>query len=221
MNLVDGLNLFKDDEGPDWKRTLALEQRGQEMVRLVQHFGDSPDTAAQEFAHRLLVDIEAWKGMCMRERMINAVQNPPAFVWAAFYGCSIAMTDVEKIRAIMCLQGFGASVDEETGMRRAKVASSVLRFLHPEEWGVVDWRTLGIRSALRRCRDEVDQALATAGRENAPTMREHFDLIDEHAVCDEVRAYREMRIGGTLSRAADIDMALFGLSLTVWPLPNA
>jgi hypothetical protein len=36
----------------------------------------------------------------MRERMVNAVQNPPAFVWAAFYGAVIGKTDVTKIKAI-------------------------------------------------------------------------------------------------------------------------
>jgi hypothetical protein len=220
MNLVDGLTLFKDDEGPDWKRTLELERRSREMLLLVQRFRDCPGAAAQEFAQRLLVDIEAWKGMCMRERMVNAVQNPPAFVWAAFYGAVSAVTDVRRIRAIMGLKGFGASVDEQTGMRHAKVASSVLRFLYPEDWGVVDWRTLGIRSALRRCAGDVDRALAAARRDLASTMREHFDLIDEYAVCDEVLAYRAMRGAEPLSRAADIDMALFGLSRSVWPLPN-
>ncbi len=220
MTLIDGLTIFKGDEGPDWKRTLALEERGREIVRLVQRFGASPDAAAKEFAHRLLVDIEKWKGMCIGERMVNAIQNPPAFVWAAFYGAVIANTDLAKIRAIMGLKGFGASVDEETGMRRAKVASSVLRFLYPDEWGVVDWRTLGIRSALRRCGGDIDRAIEAAGNDDAHTMRKHFELIDEHVVCDEARAYRQMRREVPLSRAADIDMALFGLSLKVWPLPN-
>ncbi len=155
MTLIVGLTIVKSDEGPDWKRTLALEERGREIVRLVQQFGASPDAAAHESAHRLLVDIEAWKGMCMRERMVNAIQSPPAFVWAAFYGAVIANTDVAKICAIMGLKGFGASVDEETGMRRAKVASSVLRSLYSDEWGVVDWRTLGIRDALRRCGGDI------------------------------------------------------------------
>ena len=45
-------------------------------------------------------------------------------------------------------------------------------------------------------------------------------LIDQYVVCCEVRAYRQMRAAAPLSRAADIDMALFGLSLSVWPLPN-
>jgi hypothetical protein len=220
MTLVDGLTFFADDEGPDWKRTLELEERGQEMVRLVEKFRDCPDAAAQQFAHRLLIDIEAWKGMCMRERMVNAVQNTPASVWAAFYGAVISKTDLTKIEAIMGLKGFGQSVDEETGMRRAKVASSVLRFLYPMEWGVVDWRTLAIRSALRGCNGDVDRSLEAARGDDATTMRALFDLIDKHVVCGEVRAYREMRAAAPLSRAADIDMALFGLSLSVWPLPN-
>jgi hypothetical protein len=115
MTLADGLTLFADDEGPDWKRTLELEERGQKMVGLAEQFRDCPDAAAQQFAYQLLIDIEAWKSMCMRERMVNAVQNPPAFVCAAFYRAVIGKTDVAKIRAIMGLKGFGASVDEETG----------------------------------------------------------------------------------------------------------
>jgi hypothetical protein len=152
--------------------------------------------------------------------MVNAVQNTPASVWAAFCGAVIGMTDLTKIEAIMGLRGFGQSVDEETGMRRAKVASSVLRFLYPMEWGVVDWRTLAIRCALRRCKGDVDLALEAAGEDAAAEMRALFDLIDQHVVCCEVRAYRQMRAAAPLSRAADIDMALFGLSLSVWPLPN-
>ena len=220
MTLADGLKLFADDEDPAWKRTLELEDRGRKMVGLVEQFLDCPDAAAQQFAHKLLIDIEAWKGMCMRERMVNAVQNPPASVWAAFYGAVISKTDRDKIRSIMGLKGFGASEDEETGMRRAKVASSVLRFLYPQEWGVVDWRTLAIRSALRRCNDDVDQALKVAGQHDAAAMRALFDVINEDAVCGEVLAYRQMRTAAPLSRAVDIDMALFGLSLSVWSLPN-
>jgi hypothetical protein len=219
MTLVDGLTLFADDEA-GWKRTLELEERGGEMVRLAEKFGGCPDNAAQQFARQLLIDIEAWKGMCMRERMVNAIQNPLESVWAAFYGAVIGKTDLTKIRAIMVLKGFGGSEDEETGMRRAKVASSVLRFLYPKEWGVVDWRTLAIRSALRRCNSDVDRALEAARPDDAATMRALFDLIDEHAVCDEVLAYRQMRTAAPLSRAADIDMALFGLSLSVWRLPQ-
>jgi hypothetical protein len=100
MTLADGLSLFANDEGRDWKRTLELEERGQKMVELAEQFLDCPDVAGQKFDHRLLIDIKAWKGMCMRERMVNAVQNPPAFVWAAFYGAVIGKTDVTKIKAI-------------------------------------------------------------------------------------------------------------------------
>ena len=127
----------------------------EKMVGLAEQFGDCPDAAARQFAHQLLIDIEAWKGMCMRERMVNAIQNTPASVWAAFYGAVIGETDLAKIRAIMGLKGFGASEDEETGMRRAKVASSVLRFLYPQEWGVVDWPNA--LSPFRSCPEAVQR----------------------------------------------------------------
>ena len=67
MTLIDGLTLFADDGGSDWKRTLELEERGQKIVGLAKQFGDSPDAAAKQFAHQFLIDIEKWKGMCMRE----------------------------------------------------------------------------------------------------------------------------------------------------------
>jgi len=221
MTLLDGLTLFREDAGPGWeKTTLSLEQRGQSLVRLVQQFGDSPDAAAKQFARDLLVDIEKWKAMCMRERMVNAIQNAPELVWAAFYGAIIANSDLGKIRAIMCLKGFGASVDEESGMRRAKVASSVLRFVYPDDWGVVDWRTLGIRSALRRCDGDIDRVIRDAFDDDTNGMRKLFDLIDERTVCEEMEVYRQMRTAAPLSRAADIDMALFGLSTKVWPFSS-
>ena len=72
---------------------------------------------------------------------------------------------------------------------------------------------------LSRCGGDIDRAIEAAGNDGH-TMRKHFELIDEHVVCDEARAYRQMRREVPLSRAADIDMALFGLSLKVWPLPN-
>ena len=54
-------------------------------------------------------------------------------------------------------------------------------------------------------------------RHRAADLREVYDQVDEHAACGEVSAYRSMRTDPPLSRAADIDMALFGLSEIVWP----
>ena len=219
MTLADGLPHFSSGDGwASW--TTGLEARGRKIVSLIEHFRDQPDEHGLQFAHAFLVDIEKWKSMCLKERMGNAGLNSPASVWAAFWGAVTGSTDLQKIEAVMSLKGFGSSTDADTGMRRAKVASSVLRFLNPAEWGVVDWRTLAIRSALTKCNGDIDLALKEAGRSRAQDMRKLFDIVDGQVVCGEVKAYRQMRAESPLSRAADIDMALFGLSLTVWPLPN-
>ena len=51
-------------------------------------------------------------------------------------------------------------------------------------------------------------------------MRELFDEVNDDAVCDEMLAYRQMRTAVPLSRAADIEMALFGISMKAWPFAN-
>jgi len=38
----------------------------------------------------------------------------------------------------------GHSRDDESGKRRSKRATAVLRFLDPKLWGVVDWRVAAI-----------------------------------------------------------------------------
>jgi hypothetical protein len=218
MNLIDGLNHFKKSEGPAWwQYTEDLEYRARQLLQLLSRYGPSPAQAALTFAYDLLVDIEKWKAMCMKERMVNAQQNPPHSIWAAYHGAVAARSDQDAILAVMSLKGFGASVDEVTGQRRAKVASAVLRFLMPETWGVVDWRTIAIRGILNKHHGDVDLAIADARRHRAADLREVYDQVDEHAACGEVSAYRSMRTDPPLSRAADIDMALFGLSEIVWP----
>lgn len=218
MNLLDGWNYYKDRQGSDWAFTCQLEHRASQILGLLAAHGDSPDAASLAFAHDLLVDIEKWKAMCLKERMINAQQNSPEAVWAAFHGAFVGSSDRNVILAIMSLKGFGASVDEETGLRRAKVASSVLRFLRPDDWGVVDWRTIAMRSFLNKHNGNIDLAIYEAKLQKAQDLRDAYDFANEDVVCSEVWAYRKMRTAVPLARAADIDMALFGLSQKVWPL---
>jgi hypothetical protein len=57
--------------------------------------------------------------------------RPSSLCLGRVYGAVIANTDVAKLRAIMGFKGLGAYVDEDTGVCRAKVASSVLRYCIP------------------------------------------------------------------------------------------
>ncbi|HEX7423134.1 MAG TPA: hypothetical protein VF311_04490 [Terriglobales bacterium] len=176
MNLLDGLNYFKEYSDSDWQFTLQVESSAVEVLKLISQHGDQPDSAALSAAHTLLVDIEKWKAMCLKERMGNAAKNSPKQVWEAFRGAVDAKDDVQSILSIMRLRGFGSSHDEDTGQRRAKVATAVLRFLKPEEWGIVDWRTIAMLGLLKNAKGNVDQALELARKEKPSELRSALDL---------------------------------------------
>jgi hypothetical protein len=135
VNLLDGLNYYKSYSHSDWDFTLRVESFAVEVLKMISLHGDQPNAAALAAAHVLLVDIEKWKAMCLKERMGNAEQNSPQAAWNAFRGAVDASNDLEAILSIMQLRGFGSTEDEETGQRRAKVATAVLRFLKPRPMG--------------------------------------------------------------------------------------
>lgn len=217
MNLLDGLDYYKKD--PDfWQLTRDNEGSAQQVLALISLYGNEPNPSALDKAQTLLISIERWKAMCIKERIGNAVKNSKRAVWEAFRGAVNAQSDLEAILSIMQLKGFGASHDEDTGQRRAKVATAVLRFLKPEDWGVVDWRTIAMLTQLEKSNGDIDQALLQAKRLDPAKLRDLLDIVDEKAACGENQMYRAMRTTPPLSRAADIDMALFGLSLIAWPI---
>jgi hypothetical protein len=219
MNLSDGLTHYKEYSDSDWQFTLKIESSAVEMSKLISQHGDQPNSVALSAAHALLVDIEKWKAMCLKERMGNAEQNSQRDVWNAFRGALSARNDLDAILSIMQLKGFGSSRDEESGQRRAKVATAALRFLKPAEWGVVDWRTIAMLGLLKNAQGNVDQALALARREKPPELRSALDLVDERGACEVNLEYRAMRGPSPLARTVDVEMAIFGLSLMAWPIP--
>jgi hypothetical protein len=64
---------------------------------------------------------------------------------------------------------------------------------------------------------EMDR-LIVAKRDNAAVLRSLLDIVDENAACEVMQKCRMMRSAARLARAADIDMALFGLSLMALPM---
>lgn len=217
MNLIDGLEYYKNNL-IDWQFTIEIENMASHVLGLLSEYRTHPTSEALNAAKILLIKIERWKAMCIQARIGNARKNSEQAVWNAFMGAVDAEKDIEAIRSVMRLTGFGVSIDEETGLRRAKVATSVLRFLIPSEWGVVDWRTAVMLAQLKNFDMDVDKALDNATNLDPNELRPLFDIIDEHGACNINQEYRRMRISPPLSRSADIDMALFGLSLMVWPI---
>lgn len=220
MNLIDGLEYFKTYSDSEWEFTIATEKAAVEVLRLMSVQRDHPDSVGLNAVHRLLMDIEKWKAMCLRERMGNAEQNSPMAVWNAFRGAILASTDLDCILSIMQLKGFGSSRDEDSGQRRAKVATAALRFVKPDSWGVVDWRTAAMLGLLVESKGDVDKALALATRHKPTELRQTYDLIDEHGACAYNQLYRERRTAA-LPRAVDVEMSIFGLSIRAWPFPQS
>jgi hypothetical protein len=219
MNLLDGLNYYKEYSDSDWQFTLEVESSAREVLSLIALQGDRPNASALAASHHLLRDIEKWKAMCLKERMGNAEQNSEQTVWGAFRGAFDARTDRDALLSIMQLRGFGSSRDEESGQRRAKVATAALRFLKPDTWGVVDWRTAAMLGLLVESKGNVDQALLLAKKHDAKDLREAYDLIDENGACAYNQMYRDRRASPSFARTVDVEMAIFGLSLMAWPMP--
>jgi hypothetical protein len=217
MNLLDGLNYYKEYSDSDWKFTVKVDTAAATVLQLMNDYGKQPNATALATAHRLLMDIEKWKAMCLKERMGNAEQNSEQAVWNAFRGAIEARTDLDAILSIMQLKGFGSARDEESGQRRAKVATAALRFLKPDSWGVVDWRTTAMLGLLKSSGGDVDQALKLAKKQNANDLRKALDIIDENGACAVNQMYRA-KTNPTLPRAVDVEMAVFGLSLMAWPI---
>lgn len=214
MNLLDGQNRYRQN-AKEWKFTREIEKAAQDVCGLIIRDGDQPTPPALDDAYNLLIQIEVWKMMCMEERIGNAKDNAKQLVWDAFRGALNASNDRDAIVSIMALKGFGRSRNMDFGgLRPAKVASAAMRFLRPETWGVVDWRTAAILDRLNETNGGLDEALALC-TESADVMRAYYAMINEDKACEYNQKYRDLRTT-SFPRAADVEMAIFGLSFFAW-----
>jgi hypothetical protein len=219
MELLDGLEHYKMASG-DYEWTLRLEKKAEHILALIKQYDTNPPVPAMKEVRQLLIEIEKWKAGCLQQRMGNACRNSDTQIWEAIYAATKSNDDIETLLAIMELKGFGSSRDDETGQKRAKVATSVLRFLWPEKWGVVDWRVATMLGFLKNNNWDVRRAVDEAKLRRAKDFRADFDIINEVGASEYNNQYREIskqRIS-SLPRAADVDMAVFGLSLLAWPM---
>lgn len=219
MDLIDGMEQYKTTTYYAWG--LRLEKEAAQVLNLIHEYDCSPAKSALQDVHHFLVEVEKWKAGCLQQRMGNVSKNTDSQIWDAIHAATESTDDNQTLLAIMQLKGFGSSRDDVTGQKRAKVATSVLRFLWPKEWGVVDWRVAAMLGFLKKQNWNVEKALDEAGQRPAKDFRETFDIINENGASEYVREYRKIcnQHISTLPRAADVDMAIFGLSLLAWPMP--
>jgi hypothetical protein len=213
--LKNGLVYFK--QLGDWCLTQKLEQEAITLLALLRTHSSSPTEDMKRRAKLFLIDVERWKQMCMEEKAIHAVKNSPDAVWMAFLAAERASLPQEQLLAIMNLKGFGASKDNNTGKRRAKQATAVLRFFFPQDWGVVDWRTIAFLCAIN-LNSDFQSAIDFAKKQNENTLRSLYNCLDEQTACAINQKYQQLK-SADFPRTADVEMAIFGWSSEIWPFP--
>jgi hypothetical protein len=217
MNLSDGLERYKGTLF--YRGACELERDAQKVTAAVRDAASAPSQSSVAQARDFLIAVERWKAGCLEERTGNAAKNEGSKIWEALVAAVTAESDRDKLCSIMVLRGFGSCTNPETHQRPAKVATSVLRFLFPELWGVVDWRAAATLGVLEKNGWDFDRAMKEAKTNRASDLRECFKNIDEDAAIDYEKRYRAITARQPeLPRAADVDMALFGLSLEAWPM---
>jgi hypothetical protein len=213
-HLTDGLNRYKNEGF--FSRASMLEKKAQEiLLQLIAQQQNPTDDALNE-AWLFLIDVEDWKAGSNPRIDRNASKNLKKVVWDvlcdAVDGNNINDDD-KTLSAIMRLKGFGQ------GNGSTKIATAVLRFLWPEEWGVVDWRIFEMINLLKKHSWDIDKSLDQA--KNFEAIEEDKKQIIPKALAIELnKLYRDKskESKNDLPRAADVDMAIFGLSLLAWPL---
>ncbi|MBN1857167.1 MAG: hypothetical protein JW846_09480 [Dehalococcoidia bacterium] len=155
----------------------------------------------------------------MEEQTGAAARNAPSDVWDALCGATFATSDREKLRSIMNLVGFGSSRDPDTGQRRAKRATAVMRFLDPQEWGTVDWRTISMMRYYERNARDMVKAVEEARTTRKGDIASLFDVINEDGAVETVEAYRSLRDPDS-PRTVDVELGFYGASFLAWPRPS-
>jgi hypothetical protein len=199
--------------------TLALEKQGKEIVDIITDHGSDPTYDDLNLVVSFLVDVELWKADCDGDQTGNAGRNSPQSVWKALKGAICSSEDSEKLLSIMQLYGFGHSRDDESGKRRSKRATAVLRFLDPKLWGVVDWRVAAIIGLYEnKCNKDIESSINLGNNYRVAEMAALYDILDEKDAEFYEKLYRSIAIKTPdLPRAVDVERAFYGASFMIWP----
>lgn len=221
MKLIDGLKEYENSSY--FQGAEKLEKDGAKVLLLVENYGGYPNPPPEVLkkVKDFLIEVEKWKTPNAKDYWAHS--NEDESIWSALLNASNANDDSEKLLAIMKLSGFGKS------NKSAKVASAVLRFLWPEKWGVVDWRIAAMFEIMTEgfedndpasyIKDDYSNIVEKAKAKAKFDFDKKYKFIYAADARKHVHKYRCMceKIE-QINRAADADMAIFGLSLKAWPM---
>jgi hypothetical protein len=189
---------------PDF--TIRIEQLGG-AIRSCLEKGYFDPASLRHF----LVQVGYWKmphELASHESNVNL--NSESQIVDTFKSLASSLQDEDRIEACTRLHGFG----DVTGQTR--MASAILRFLWPEQYGVIDWRNWAV---LSNCEFQFLSAPLL------PTIADsRFDLRKVLYDVPKFLAYlsvlRGLLTALNFKRVADVDLALYSYSAEVWKFPR-
>lgn len=196
---------YKTNNIKDWNESIELEKIGHNLVTDFNIYKN----CALDFINR----VETWKAMGIQKRIFGVGHTTDLQAQSAIHNVIIATTEKAKIESLHTLRGFGTSTE-----RPAKVASAAMRFLYPEKWGVVDWRSGCLASSLIKNYFDIDSTIGSLSKINSQDFRDAFENINSSGAIEINKQYRLIGDKFQIKNNADVDRFLFGISLEIWPL---
>jgi len=186
--------------------TIGMETLGS-VIRTNLSRGNYDPKELKDF----LIKIGEWKMPRQKEsHAVNVNKNTDQAIINTFQKLSQATDDLSRINICTGIAGFGKT----TGQTR--MASTILRFIWPEDYGVIDWRNWAV---LSNCEYSfLSNPLLPKKSNGKNGLREAMYGASDFV--QYVSVLRQLRPCLGLQNVADVDLALYGYSAKIWPFPK-
>jgi hypothetical protein len=180
--------------------TNDLDIRGEKVSQIFNQSNYSNEDVI--YVKKFTEDVEKWKFM---GRDTYSKDNNPQYTFDLLKMANNS-SYIDAINTISKLRGF-----------KVKTASALLRFLNPKDFGVVDWRNRAVFELMQKFNNNINEVIRQGKKITTYQASQIFKEVDVNMAYEMQLFYQSLR-GSLISRAADIDMALFALSLIIWPM---
>jgi len=211
-NLLESFKLWPERLAP-----YGHPEREPDFTIGMEHLGDSVRDS-MERGHfeparlrHFLMQVGYWKMPRQRaSHQSNVNRNTDSDILRTFDMLAKTSEDAERIEICTGLYGFGK------GTKQTRMASTILRFLWPGGYGVIDWRNWAV---LSNCEHTflAEPLLPTIG--GARTDLQHA-IYDVPMYLEYLNVLRGILLDLGVERVADVDLALCSYSAEIWPFPS-
>ncbi len=197
------------------EKCIELEKLALTFVSDIQSGKDIDSQLAIYFIN----EVEEWKAMGIQKRIKGRGVNSQSLAKKAIINSIKSSSPKDQIEAFHPLTGFGSSINKDYKARPAKVASAAVRFLFPEKWGVVDWRSATIAKCLLETND-ISEAKILASKQDKSMWEKSYVFMDSTWAVALNKQYSKIGEIWGIKNNSIVDQFLFGISLELWPLPK-